>query len=345
MGGVASDMINGQNINVDISRDYEGLKRTSGPMMISLDVTDKCNLKCIHCLNNSGGHESCQMSNQELMDVVHQIIEVNPHTVCICGGETTLRSNLLVIIHKLNSAGIIISMVSNGMLIKQELAIELKEAGIQFIQISIDGYNEETHDKFRGVKGSYRNAKNAVKHLKNAGIDVALSFVPNKFNHLEIEDYIEMAVEMKVSSVRMMPLLPIGRAIELEDAMFLNSEEFFKFQRKVYALSQKYINKIYIELGDPLDHFIRMSNNAQIGINTYCVEIRANGDIYFTTYVPAILGNCLENSIKEYWNSGLDKIWGDEKIQKIARSIHNIYDFKELEPMPYSGEYLYYSIL
>jgi MoaA/NifB/PqqE/SkfB family radical SAM enzyme len=154
-----------------------------------------------------------------------------------------------------------------------------------------------------------------------------------------------MAVEMKVSSVRMMPLLPIGRAIELEDAMFLNSEEFFKFQRKVYALSQKYINKIYIELGDPLDHFIRMSNNAQIGINTYCVEIRANGDIYFTTYVPAILGNCLENSIKEYWNSGLDKIWGDEKIQKIARSIHNIYDFKELEPMPYSGEYLYYSIL
>ena len=68
-----------------------------GPLMVAWDVTNRCNLKCMHCLNRSGDERyhdfSNELSSSEAIDVCRQIIELNPYSVCLCGGEPLLRTD------------------------------------------------------------------------------------------------------------------------------------------------------------------------------------------------------------------------------------------------------------
>lgn len=66
------------------------------PIMVAFDITNKCNLKCVHCFNHSGENIfDDELSNEEKLDVVSQILELNPYIVCLCGGETTC-CNILI---------------------------------------------------------------------------------------------------------------------------------------------------------------------------------------------------------------------------------------------------------
>lgn len=65
--------------------EYSMLSKLTGPIMISLDITQKCNLKCVHCFNNSGSSVSDELSDKEIIDVANQIAELHPHNVCLCG--------------------------------------------------------------------------------------------------------------------------------------------------------------------------------------------------------------------------------------------------------------------
>ncbi|HAP8311614.1 TPA: radical SAM protein [Enterococcus faecium] len=65
-----------------------------GPSQISIDVTYKCNFRCKHCYNASGG-DNCFMDNEltddELLELTKDICNLKPYNICFCGGETLLR--------------------------------------------------------------------------------------------------------------------------------------------------------------------------------------------------------------------------------------------------------------
>ncbi|QIB27355.1 radical SAM protein [Caloranaerobacter azorensis] len=335
---VVSDSITGFKYAPNLKDDYEGLRQVNGPMMVSLDVTSRCNLSCIHCLNDSSNRGNSvyeEMNDRDILMVVDQIIELNPHTVCICGGEPLLRKNLFDIIDKFSQKGIFVSMVSNGFLIDSECVNKLKKCGLKFIQISLDGVNKKQHDYFRGVQGSFDRAVSAIKLLVKAGFNVAVSFVPNKLNHKDFYEYVDFVNKLGVISVRVMPFLPLGRGNKFGKLLMLNEEEYFYFQRKIFRCAEIYRGKMDVEWGDPLDHYIRMKNNYKAGLKTYCVEIRANGDIFFSTYMPIKIGNCLKKSLKEYWLNGLDNVWGNPTVIQWVNKVKNIYDFEKLDPQPY----------
>ena len=66
-----------------------------GPLTISWDLTNRCNLNCRHCFNRSGDNNvynfSKEMDEQTARQIVNQIIELRPETVCLCGGEPTRK--------------------------------------------------------------------------------------------------------------------------------------------------------------------------------------------------------------------------------------------------------------
>lgn len=102
------------------------LKSLAGPMMVSWDITNQCNFDCLHCLNRSNDatiHDfKDELSKEEKENIVNQILEVRPYSMCICGGEPTLCKDLFWIIEKLSQAGISVNMVSNGYIIDEKFA-------------------------------------------------------------------------------------------------------------------------------------------------------------------------------------------------------------------------------
>lgn len=330
------------------SKEFSVLTKLKGPIAVALDLTTKCNLKCVHCFNDSGIKEenNNDMNDEEIINVAKQIADMHPQSVCLCGGETLCRENIYEIAEIIGKNVGSLNMVSNGFIMTDEKIKRLKKYNMRQVQISLDGINKFQHDTFRGVCGSFDRAVNAIKLLKKNNIEmISVSFVPNKLNYKDIEKYIDFCYELGVNNVRIMPFIPSGRGKTLGRALMLDEMEYFKLQRSIFRQKKKYEVKLNIEWGDPLDHMRRMPSNANIGLNTYCMEIKSNGELTVTTYLPIVVGNVKKHSLQEYWDRGYNKIWGNKDIIKQIDRIQNIYDFDNFTPRPYSGEKLYFEII
>ena len=241
-----------------------------------------------------------------------------------------LRSNLIDLIQILSPNVGAVNMVSNGSLINETIVNDLKQAGINIIQISLDGINPMQHDTFRCHPGAFEMAINALKAIKSKDIETYVSFIPNKLNYRTFPEFLHLMQSFGVSQVRVMPLIPMGRGSKIEN-LILSSDEYIQLQSMILGLKNKYIRHgLQIEWGDPLDHFNRLPNNETTGYKNCQYCIKSNGDITITPYLPITVGNVRKHSLKEYWNNGYDNIWYNKDFKNTIKSIETIYDINKL---------------
>ncbi len=86
---------------------------------------------------------------------------------------------------------------TNGTLIDQEMADKLKQFGLSYVGISLDGV-EATHDRFRGEQGAFAAAMEGVRNCQEAGIKVGLRFTINKHNYKEIPAIFDLVEDREI---------------------------------------------------------------------------------------------------------------------------------------------------
>lgn len=301
------------------------------PMSLSWDVTNRCNMRCKHCFNQSGDSSvydfEKELTREETFDLVKQIIEIKPEQMCICGGETLLNPYIFEIIEALTSGGIVVSMVSNGLLMTDEVAEKLKKAGVNHIQISVDGLGYQ-HDTFRSMKGAFQKAIRALDILKKHNMESMVSCCPNKLNYKTFEQYLEYISTTGTKGVRMMPLLPLGRGKQNYEHLLLSSNEMFEFVNDLDRLREKY-PKLDIEWGDPVEHLhlVRMVNRKYPVV----MSITSTGLLTVTNYIPLYVGDIKKKTLKEYWDAGYKKIWSYKEVREITDKVNCVYDFAQFE--------------
>lgn len=319
----------------------------AGPEQVSLDVTSACNLRCVHCYNNSGSQAPVMdMTKEEKLSLAEQVAEMNPVNVCLCGGEVTCVPYLLELVDILRPKAAKLSMVTNGFLIGEDFAKKIYEHGIDMVQVSLDGAEAWQHDSFRGVAGSFQRAKRALGVLQSAGIkECSTSFIPNRLNCHSLPDYLKLLLELGIRETHMMPLLPSGRGRSVGHRFMLNDEESFFFCRELAVLRKKYMGRLLIKWGDPLEHLIQRPLAAAKGINTAMMDIKTNGDLQLSPYLPLIAGNTARHTLAEYWQEGYRTLWGNRRYTAYFDKIHNIYDLEKFDLLPFEGKTLLLDLL
>lgn len=315
------------------------LGRTSGPYSVAFTVTGKCNYKCKHCYNNSGDDFYNDVSDEQLLKITDQICELRPISVCLCGGEPLIRGDVIyTIIKKLSSCCGIVNIVSNGSLINNIVLDKLKACGINTIQISLDGDTPFLHDNLRMRSGAFNHAIEAIRLSATKGFRVAVSCCPSKLNKLAIKRTCKLVKLMGANEFRLMPLILMGRGENLS-SLKLNADEYLTLQQELEKLKRQYNDsKFSVSWGDPLDHLFRMPHNAKIGMSTYSMEIRNDGKLTVSTYLPIIVGDLNKHTLKEYWYAGYNTIWGNENVIKYIKSISSTSQFNNFIPKPYQGK-------
>ncbi|URZ09327.1 radical SAM protein [Clostridium felsineum] len=310
-----------------------------GPHQMSLDITNKCNLRCLHCYNASGENLiiNNELTDTEVLDFIDDISKLKLFNFCFCGGEPLLRKDLLIEATKrLKSNGTnMISMVTNATLMDKKTAKNLKDAGVDRIQISVDGARPCTHDKLRNKSGAFEKTLQGIKNLFEIGYDPSFAFTPTSFNIDEFEDVYNLLVSLgaKKGEIRTQPLMLLGRASKNLDTIAPSNLQYRQLVKKIYKInSLKKGPKI--QWGDPIDHLIRfrtlVKSNPNICIDN-CV-ILANGDISLSPYIPLVVGNIKKHSIIEYWNKGLPRAWEYTIPRELAKNIVCIADMKKKIP-------------
>jgi radical SAM protein with 4Fe4S-binding SPASM domain len=130
------------------------------------------------------------------------------------GGEPLVRQDLVELASYATSKGMRAVISTNGTLITKEKARELKQVGLSYVGISIDG-GEEIHDKFRAVPGSFKKALQGVENCMAEGLKVGLRFTINKRNQGEVPKVFEIVRELDVPRICFYHLVYSGRGSEL----------------------------------------------------------------------------------------------------------------------------------
>lgn len=300
-----------------------------GPHQLGVDITNKCNFRCLHCYNASG--ENCtvedELTDEQFINLMKDIGDMKLLNLCFCGGEPLLRKDLLCKSAKiLRDKGIHkISMVTNGYLLNEDIARELYDSGITRFQVSLDGKDAETHEKLRMKEGSFEKAIKAIKIFRNITSDnVDVSFCPTLFSIDQIEEIYDLCKKLSVDSLRVQPLMEIGRANENLEKILPTKSQYRILAAKIHELVNR--NEMRVEWGDPIDHIIRFKDRYKDFMNFG--TIKSNGGIAASPYLPIVVGNVKKHRFSEYWEKGYYKVFSHKQLQVLADRVLSVYDLK-----------------
>lgn len=179
------------------------------------NMTRRCNLKCVHCYARSEDISyDNELNHEQSIAMIDDLARFGVPVLLFSGGEPTVHPRLVEYAQYAVSKGMRAVISTNGTLITREKAQKLKEIGLSYVGISLDGL-EETHDKFRGVKGSYKKVMAAIKNCQEAGIKVGLRFTINKRNVKDIPGIFDLLEEKNIPRVCFYHLVYSGRGSEI----------------------------------------------------------------------------------------------------------------------------------
>lgn len=179
------------------------------------NVTRRCNLKCMHCYAHATDEAAKEeLSTEEGKRLLDDLAEFGSPVVLFSGGEPLVRQDLVELADYAVRHGMRAVVSTNGTLITRSLAQALKEVGLSYVGISLDGMRE-VNDRFRGVKGAFHRAMAGIEHCQQAGIKVGLRFTINRMNTAEIPAIFDLLEEREIPRVCFYHLVYAGRGSNL----------------------------------------------------------------------------------------------------------------------------------
>jgi 12,18-didecarboxysiroheme deacetylase len=179
------------------------------------NVTRRCNLKCVHCYAHAKDrHFDNELSTAQGKELINDLAEFGSPVMLFSGGEPLVRKDLPQLAAYAVEKGMRAVISTNGTLITAAMARTLKQIGLSYVGISLDGM-QEINDRFRGVKGAFKSALKGIKNSQDAGIKVGLRFTVNRFNVDEIPKIFQLLEEMDIPRVCFYHLVYAGRGSEM----------------------------------------------------------------------------------------------------------------------------------
>lgn len=182
---------------LDLEEFAQRLRRRPAPLTGGMEVTHRCNLRCVHCYcRQEAGSQSArasEMSFETFCSIIDQAADMGVFRLLLTGGEPLLRSDLLDIYDYVKSRGILPILFTNGTLVTSRIADHLAEYPPLFVEVSLYGRTKETYESITGIAGSYEACMRGIHELVNRGIKVFLKTPVMLQNRHELDSLAEFA--------------------------------------------------------------------------------------------------------------------------------------------------------
>jgi 12,18-didecarboxysiroheme deacetylase len=179
------------------------------------NVTKACNLRCVHCYAHStGAADQNELSTVQGRELIDDLASFGVPVLLFSGGEPLVRKDLPELAAYAVEKGMRAVISTNGTLIDDPTARILKQIGLSYVGISLDGL-DGVNDSFRGVDGAFERALEGIRHCQQADIKVGLRFTINKYNINEIPGIFDLLEDMEIPRVCFYHLVYAGRGTDL----------------------------------------------------------------------------------------------------------------------------------
>ena len=175
------------------------------------NITRTCNLKCVHCYNDSGvGKPSNEVTTEKAKSVLDDLADFGIPSVLFSGGEPLMRHDLFELIEYAVSKGLRAVISTNGTLIDKDKAKLIKDLGVSYVGISLDGMGP-VNDKFRGVDGAFERTVQGIRNCQAAGVRVGLRLTLTGQNVQDLSSLFDFFDAEGIERACFYHLVPSGR--------------------------------------------------------------------------------------------------------------------------------------
>jgi len=234
----------------------------SAPLKISMNMTKKCNLRCIQCFSDSGDLRDEELTTTDIYKLFDEMQKNGTFYICLGGGEPFTRNDLFDILNYGKKKQLAISIVSNGLLLTKEIITKLNQFDLDYLWISFEGL-KENHEKLRGKNTFELTLKKLELLKKYYKGKTALRMSINKYNINECADLVKIAEKYNIDLIRFTPLLSFGRA--KNQSLVINQEQYIKFLKNVKSIKSDSVEIVYPNMNN--DNKIWIGSN---GFGCHC---------------------------------------------------------------------------
>lgn len=209
------------------------------PMLVFYEVTQACGLVCKHCRACAQTHaHPDELSTQASLSLIDQLAKFPaPPMLVLTGGDPFCREDIFQLIEHANTVGLETSITPSATpLVTHESIGRLKEAGIHRMAISIDGSDAQTHDAFRGLKGSFARSFEILREARRLGLPTQINTTLTPGNFGQLEAMAEKFAELEIVLWSVFFLVPVGRA---ESAARLSPDDYEQAFELLWEQSQR----------------------------------------------------------------------------------------------------------
>jgi len=184
------------------------------PVVVVWEITHACDLRCIHCGVDAGIPGEKELSTEEGLMAIDNIIEACAKHLLMAGGEPLMRKDIFTLA-KHASKSLSVGINTNGFSLTRSVGERLRDAGVNQIRVSLDGAESMTHDLIRG-KGSFKRAVEAIEICVGLGFpDVGIEATISSLNYSELPEMVKLAFDLNVVVFEAGDMAPIGRGKDL----------------------------------------------------------------------------------------------------------------------------------
>ncbi|HEX3771693.1 MAG TPA: radical SAM protein [Polyangiaceae bacterium] len=290
----------------DVDRRYR-------PIYAVWEITLACDLACRHCGSRAGRERPDELSTAECLDLVNQMADLGVKEVSLIGGEAYLREDWLDIIREIRRRGMSCGTTTGGRGLTAERVAKAKAAGLMAASVSLDG-DEATHDRLRGVTGSYRAALEAMKAVKDAGMRLFCNTQINRLSMPLMGQILENIAAVGVRAWQIQLTVPMGRAADEPDVLLQPYDllELFPMlahlKKRCDELGVRLFPGNNIGYFGPYESILRghypRGHGGSCGAGRGTLGIEANGAIKGCPSLPTTPwtgGNIRDASLKDIW--------------------------------------------
>jgi radical SAM protein with 4Fe4S-binding SPASM domain len=301
------------------------------PYVVSWNLTYRCNLACEHCYLDAGGAplvgtenfaDRSELGTDECFRVIDEIAAFAPECLTILtGGEPLLRRDILEIVRRAAERGLWVVVGTNGVSITENVARRLADAGARGLSLSLDALDPDRHDRFRNVRGAWRNTVEGAEILNRTGLSFIVQTTAGSHNLGELDAIADFAHDRLAARVwNLYFLVPTGRGQFVSD---ITPAQYDEVLASLYRIQRKYDRRMLVN-AKCAPHYIKTvleqalrpgSGQEGAGIRTYSggaggcpagthyMGIRPNGDVTPCPYLPVFAGTLRRSSLADLWTS------------------------------------------
>jgi MoaA/NifB/PqqE/SkfB family radical SAM enzyme len=300
------------------------------PVGAKLEITYACNLRCGFCYTDSPRRtlqRTPEMSDEQWRAVVRESLDLGIIEAVITGGEPLLRREVtLEAAETLASAGVGVTLNTNGWFVDDDAAARLGELSGVTAHVSVDGARPGVHDTARGVPGSWRRAIEGVDRLLSAGVGVCVVHVVTPDNVEDMGDFLEQMWTLGVPWVRMTPVVEAGAAAR--------GGKWRVSRRALQGAADDFRDR----RGTAMRVNVQSATAGAIGLQGRIAPasylVRPNGDVRPDSMHPFTFGNAAADGVEPCWRA-LRENWDDERIEHWAKAMNRTGDIPASDLVPY----------